>query len=151
MTIRAWNKARLFRLATTKGVSVDLTPPTSGVVEVNTFYMPCMEKCDLRATFSGFTDEESGIERCEFSIRTSNGKTVTAPQVTTNKNDLLATNLTLKHGESYKIVVACVNFLGTRSKEVESAPVRIDNTRPEKVKLWNIPVGCCNDKTMSRE
>ena len=136
MSIRVWNKAGLFSLATTKGVSVDLTPPTSGVVVFNKAYMPCVERCSLSASFNGFIDEESGIKRCEFSIKSTNGKTVTAPETTSDKNDIMAANLTLVHGESYKIVLACVNVLGARSTEVESAPVRIDNTPPEKVRQF---------------
>ncbi len=138
MTIRVWNNAGLFDLATTEGVTLDLTPPISGQVLLNPPYMPCLETCSLRATVSGFIDEESGIERCAFSIRTSNGTTVTPAQDTTSENHILAANLTLVHGANYKIVVVCTNFLGERSTEVESAPVRIDNTPPEKVRSWQV-------------
>ena len=136
MTIRIWNKAGLFNLATTEGVTVDLTPPTNGEVVLKPPYMPCLETCSLRATVSGFIDEESGIKDCEFIIKTSNGTNVTPAQTTTSQDHILAANLTLTHEESYNIVVACINSLGVRSMEVDSPPVRIDNTPPEKVKLF---------------
>ena len=135
MTIRVWNKAGLYSLATTNGVTVDLTPPTSGNVALHPLYMPCLTSCSLRATFSGFMDEESGMKLCEFSVKDTNGTVVTAAQTTTSESHALAANLTLQHGGSYKIVIACINNLGERSTEVDSLPVIIDNTPPEKVKL----------------
>jgi hypothetical protein len=134
MTIRTWNKAGLFNLATTEGVTVDLTPPTSGEVVLNLPYTPCQRTCSVDATLSGFMDEESGIKSCEFIIKTMNGTIVTPVQASTRENQILATNLTLTHGKRYKIVVACVNLFGERSMEVESAALTIDNTPPEKVR-----------------
>ena len=134
MTIRTWNKAGLLNLATTEGVTLDLTPPTNGQVLLFPSYMPCLEICSLHATLSGFMDKESGIKHCEFSIKSIKGDIVTPAQDTTSQNHILDVKLTLVHGESYKVVVACVNFLGERSMDVESAPVKVDNTPPEKVR-----------------
>ena len=136
MTIRVWNKAGLFSLATTNGVTVDLTPPTSGKVVLYPLYMPCLKTCNLRATLSGFIDEESGMKHCEFSIKDKNGTVVTRTQPAASKSQIVAANLTLEHGRSYKIVTACINNLGERSKEVDSLPVRIDNTPPKKVRVF---------------
>ena len=138
MTIRVWNEAELFSLASTGGVTVDLTPPMTGEVLISQRFMPCSETCSLGATFGGFVDDESGINRCEFSIKTSGGLTVTSPRATTTENHIRANNLMLKHGESYKIAVVCINNLDERSLDVDSSPVRIDNTPPEKVRLISL-------------
>ena len=135
MTIRTWNKAGLFNLATTEGVTVDLTPPTSGKVVLKLLYMPCWKTCSLGAKLSGFMDDESEIKQYEFSIKNIDGTTVTPAQASTRDSHVLATNLTLVHGERYKMVVVCLNGLGERGMEVESEPLTIDNTPPEKVKL----------------
>ena len=135
MTIRVWNKAGLFSLATTDGLMADLTPPTSGQVTLKPTYMPCMGTCTLLATFSGFIDEESGIKYCEFSVEVTNGTIISSVQTTTAKSRIQTSNLTLTHGTSYTIVVSCVNSLGERSMHVHSTPVTIDNTPPEKVWL----------------
>ncbi|XP_028398913.1 uncharacterized protein LOC114522435 [Dendronephthya gigantea] len=132
MTVRVWNRAGLFSLAHSKGVTVDLTPPTSGEISLKPLYMPCLETCRLGATFGGFIDNESGIKDCKFRIKTANGSSVTTAQATSTKNRLIASNLTLKHGENYKITVVCTNNLGEKSEEVDSQLVRIDNSPPEK-------------------
>ena len=140
MTIRVWNEAGLFSLASTEGVTVDLTPPVTGEVLLNQRYMSCSETCSLSATFGGFIDEESGVKRCEFTVETSNGSLVTPAQVTTSENLIEAMNLTLKHGQSYKIAVICRNRLDERSSEADSPIVTIDNTPPEKVRLLTLSI-----------
>ncbi|XP_028399031.1 uncharacterized protein LOC114522524 [Dendronephthya gigantea] len=132
MTVRVWNRAGLFSLAHTKGVTVDLTPPTSGVIFLTPYYMPCTETCNLSATFRGFVDDESGMRDCEYSVKTSEGTSVTPAQVTNSKNNLLTPNLRLNHGGKYKIAVICTNILGEKSNEVESHEVIVDNSPPEK-------------------
>ena len=135
MMVRVWNKAGLFNLAHTKGVTVDLTPPTSGIISITPNYMPCLETCNLSASFKGFHDDESGMEGCVSSIKAANGETFIPAQVTGSTNHMLASNLTLRHGEKYKIEFICTNNLGERGKEVDSNEVKIDNSPPEKVSL----------------
>jgi hypothetical protein len=134
MTFRVWNKAGLFNLATSEGITVDLTAPVGGKVSLNKTYMSCIGRCGLTAEFSGFKDEESGVGICEFSIKTVNEETVLHVQPTTNENQIEANDLIFQHGESYKIAVACYNTVGERSLDVFSPPIRIDNVPPEKVR-----------------
>ena len=133
MAVRAWNKAGLFNVATSKGVTVDLTAPVGGKVSVNKTYMSCIGRCSLTAEFSGFEDEESGVGLCELKINTMNEVTVMHNQLRGRKYQIEAKNLTLEHGESYRIAVACYNTVGKRSSDVFSPTIHIDNTQPEKV------------------
>ena len=135
MTVRVWNKAGLFNVATSEGVTVDLTAPIGGKVSLNKTYMACFVHCNLTVEFSGWEDEESGVESCEFSIRTIYEITVMPAQPTTNKGQIKADDLKLQHDQSYKIGVACYNTVGKRSADVFTPPIRVDNTPPEKVRL----------------
>ena len=144
MTVRVWNKAGLFNVATSEGFTVDLTAPAGGKVLLNKTYMTCAGRCSLNAEFSGFKDEESGVRSCEFSIKTINEVTLSAYLPTTHEYQIEANDLTLLHGQSYKIAVACYNTLGERSVDVFSPPIRIDNTPPEKVRsVHNNCYSCC--------
>ncbi len=134
MTVRVWNKAGLFNLASSEGVTVDLTAPVAGTVSFNKTYMSCVGRCSLTAEFGGFKDDESGLASCEFIIKSVNGGTVTLVQPTTSENQIEANYLPLQHGQSYKIAAACHNTVGERSLDVFSPPIRIDNTPPEKVR-----------------
>jgi uncharacterized DUF497 family protein len=111
-----------------------LTAPTQGKVSLNKTYTSCIDRCSLTAEFNGFKDEESGIESCEFSIKTVNEVTVTPAEPTTSENQAEAKYLTLQHGESCKVAVACYNTVGERSLDVLSPRIRIDNTPTEKVR-----------------
>ncbi len=137
ITVRVWNKAGLFNVATSEGVTVDLTAPVEGTVSLNKTYTPCVGRCSLSAEFSGFKDEESGLAGCEFSIKTVNDVIVMPIQPTASENQIEANYLPLQHGQSYKIAVACHNAVGERSLDVFSPPIRIDNTPPEKVRPAN--------------
>lgn len=134
MTVRVWNKAGLINVATSEGVTVDLTAPVGGKVSLNKTYMPCVGHCSLIAEFSGWEDDESGVGSCEFSIRTMNDVTVTPVQPTANEGRIEADDLALQHDQSYKIAVACYNTVGERSSDVFSPPIQVDNTSPEKVR-----------------
>ena len=132
MTVRVWNKAGLFNLATSEGVTADLTAPVGGRVSLNRTHMSCVGGCGLMAEFSGFMDEETGVKRCEFSIKTINDVTVNPVEPTTSENQIEVNQISLDHGKSYKIAVACYNGVGERSELIFSPPLRIDNTPPEK-------------------
>ena len=134
MTVRVWNKAGLFNLATSEGLTVDLTAPSGGKVSLNKTHMSCVGGCSLTAEFTGFKDDESGVRNCTFSLKTVNEITVTPHQPTTSESRIEAKFLKLQHGESYKIAVACYNTAGERSLDVLSAIVRIDNSPREKVR-----------------
>ena len=134
MTIRAWNKAGLFSLATTEGIKADFTPPINGQVTVDNSYMPCVNRCTLTATYSGFNDDESGIKNCEYSVKTANGSILAPAKLITSGNRAMAHNLRLQHEEMYQLAVTCINMLGEKSDEVHSPPVTIDNTPPTKVR-----------------
>ena len=138
MTVRAWNKAGLFNVATSGGVTVDLTAPVGGKVSLNKTYTSCIGHCGLTAEFSEFEDEESGVGLCEFKVNTMNELTVMRDQLATNEYQIKANNLTLEHGQSYRIGVACYNDVGQRSLDVFSPPIRIDNTPPEEVRSVRI-------------
>ena len=133
MTIRAWNKAGLFNLATTQGITADLTPPSSGHVVPDNLFLLCVNRCTLAATFDGFKDEESGIKHCEFVVQNTNGPKMTPVIQTIGGNRAVASDVQLQHNEMYQIVVTCINNLGETSIEAYSSPVTIDNTPPEKV------------------
>ena len=143
MTVRVWNKAGLFSLGTTEGVTADLTAPVRGKVSINKTYTSCIGRCSLTAEFSGFEDDESGLETCEFSVKTIDEVTVVPVQPTRNEYEIEANNLTLQHDQSYKIAVACYNTLAERSLDAFSSPIRIDNTPPVKVRYEN-SIGCLN-------
>ena len=134
MTVRVWNKAGLFNLASSEGVTADLTAPMKGKVSLNKTYTSCVNHCNLIAEFSEFTDEESGVESCEFSIKTVKDVTVIPVQPATSGNQIEANQISLQHGESYKVAVACYNTVGERSDDAFSPPLKIDNTPPEKVR-----------------
>ena len=133
MTIRVWNKAGIFTLATTEGITTDLTPPISGLVLPDNLYMPCINRCTLAAMLRGFRDSESGIKNCVFNVKSSNGSAVGPGKYKTNTNRTVATNLSLEHQGTYQITVTCVNSVGESSKEIVSPTVKIDNTPPTKV------------------
>jgi hypothetical protein len=136
MIVRVWNKAGLYNVATSEGVTADLTAPVGGKVSLNKTHTSCVGVCSLMAEFSGFTDDETGVESCEFSIKTVNDVTVIPFQPTTSNENLIQVNqISLQHGNTYKIVVACFNTLGERSQDVFSPPIQIDNTPPEKVRI----------------
>ena len=134
MTIRAWNKASLFSLATTEGIKANFTPPINGKVMVDNSYMPCVNCCTLTATFSGFKDDESGIRNCEYSVKAANGSIVAPTKLITSGNRAMAHDLRLQHKEMYHLAVTCTNMLGEESVEVYLPPVKIDNTPPAKVR-----------------
>ena len=133
MTIRVWNMAGIFTLATTEGITADLTPPISGLVLPDNLYMPCVNRCALAATLRGFRDGESGIKNCVFSVKSSNGTAVGPGKYKTNTKRTVATNLSLEQQGTYQIAVTCVNSVGESSKEIASSTVKIDNTPPTKV------------------
>lgn len=133
MTIRVWNMAGIFILATTEGITADLTPPISGLVLPDNLYMPCINRCALAATLRGFRDGESGIKNCVFSVKSSNGTAVGPGKYKTNTKRTVATNLSLEQRGTYQITVTCVNSVGESSKEIASSTVKIDNTPPTKV------------------
>ena len=137
MTVRVWNKAGLFSVATSEGVTVDLTAPVKGKVSINKTHTSCVGRCSLTAEFSGFEDDESGLGTCEFSVKTIDEEAVIPVQPTTNEYELEAKDLTLQHDQSYKIAVACYNTLAERSLDAFSPPIRIDNTPPVKVRYKN--------------
>lgn len=141
MTIRVWNKAGLFSLATTQGITADLSPPSSGHVVPDSLFLPCVNRCTLAGTFNGFKDDESGIKRCEFVVQNTNGSKMNPIKQTTGENRAVANDIQLEHNEMYQIVVNCINNLGETSIGAYSSPVIIDNTPPEKVS-WKKVVIC---------
>jgi hypothetical protein len=134
MTVRVWNKAGLFNVATSEGVTADLTAPVGGKVSLNNTRMSCVGLCSLMAEFSGFTDDESGLENCEFSIKTVDDVTIIPVQHIASESLIETDQISLQHGHSYKIAVACYNTVGDRSQDVFSPVIKIDNTPPEKVR-----------------
>ena len=134
MTVRVWNKAGLFNVATSEGVMVDFTGPVGGKMSLNKTYISCVDRCSLMAEFSSSEDEESGVGSCEFSIRTMNDEILTFVQPKSNEALIEANDLSLKHGESYTIAMVCYNTVGGRGADVFSPPILVDNTPPEKVR-----------------
>ena len=134
MTVRVWNKAGLFNVATSQGVTADLTAPVGGKVSLNKTHTSCVGLCSLMAEFSGFTDDESGLENCEFSIKTVDDVTIIPVQHIASESLIETDQISLQHGHSYKIAVACYNTVGDRSQDVFSPVIKIDNTPPEKVR-----------------
>ena len=133
ITVRVWNNAGLFNLASTQGVQADLTAPISGYVIVDNLYMPCTNRCTIHATVSGFKDDESGISYFEYTVQSSSGSVVVPVKRATSNNHIEVDGLQLQDGKNYQLVVSCVNIVGGKSKQVYSSPVVIDNSPPEKV------------------
>ena len=96
-------------------------------------YMSCKNKCTVAASLSDFTDKESGIKYCTFQLKTYKGNVVSNISHTTTHR-AIAADLTLVHGEQYQMIVSCENNVGTKSAEVASSIVAIDNTPPHQVK-----------------
>ena len=134
MTVRVWNKAGLFNVATSKGVTVDMTAPVGGKLQLNKTFISCTGRCSILVKYRKFEDKESGVGTCEVSFKTIDGVIVMPVQPTTKADQLEANNLILQHGQSYKMAMACYNTVGERSLDAFSPPIRIDNTPPEKVR-----------------
>lgn len=136
-SIRVWNKAGLYSLATSNGMIADLTPPDSGKISINASYMSCAGRCNMSAELKDFEDKESGIAHCDFTIMASTNSTVIAIQTlnqTRNEiNVLKVYSVPLQHGESYNFVAECYNKLEERGAMVFSSAILIDNSPPEKV------------------
>ena len=120
-------------MATSESITADLTPPDQGVVTLDTQYTSCNNKCTVAATLSGFNDDESGIKYCIFQLKTHKGNAASNVNQTTTHR-VFATGLTLVHGERYQMIVLCENNVGSRSTEVVSSTMVIDNTPPSQVK-----------------
>ena len=100
MTVQACNKAGLFNVATSGGVTVDLTAPVGGKISLNKTYTSCIGHCGLTAEFSELEDEESGVGLCEFEVNTMNEITVMRDQLAANEYQIKDNNLTLEHAWS---------------------------------------------------
>lgn len=134
MTIRVWNKAGLFSLQTSQGVTFDMTPPKAGKVLIAKKYMSCFGNCSISGALREFEDKETKIKSCQYKIENENGSVIYPAKETINKNTIVAINLNLTHGKHYVVLVTCKNYLGIESIEVNSPSIIIDNTPPEKVR-----------------
>ena len=133
VNLRVWNNAGLFSIATSDSITADLTPPEVGDVALDTQYTSCNNDCAVAASLNGFSDDESGIKYCIFQLKTYKGKVASNVSYTTTPR-VFATGLTLIHGERYQMIFSCENNVGSRSAEVASSTVIIDNTPPIQVK-----------------
>ena len=132
VTVRVGNGARLFTLATSAGVKVDLTPPYTGILTPYRRYTACSTNCTLLSLVSGFEDEESGVESCWYAV--SNGSTfITTFAKVQQRHIAKASGLNLVHGQRYYMTVKCKNNVGLETKGITSSEVLVDSTPPLKV------------------
>ena len=131
VTVRVGNGARLFTLATSAGVKVDLTPPYTGTLTPYRRYTACSTNCTLLSLVSGFEDEESGVESCWYAV--SNGSTFITSFAKVQRHIAKASGLNLVHGQRYYMTVKCKNNVGLETKGITSSEILVDSTPPLKV------------------
>ena len=153
VSVRVWNGADLATVASTDGVSVDLTPPYVGDVAVETEFSSCTTNCSLTSNITVFTDDESGVKSCGFAIRNST-HFMTSFVDNGLERRTQASGVSLVPGQKYWTVVRCENHVGLVTEQISTAPVFVDNTPPTKVTMLtyvvcSAPVG--NNKCNSEQ
>ena len=133
VTLSVTNNAGLSRTATANGIRVDKTPPIPGRVKQGLVVTSCATDCPIRAQLEGFVDPESGIKSCSFAVKSNVGLVTSFVDIGLS-NQTAALGLSLEDGQQYYTVVQCVNGAGIKSKLVQSEPMLVDHTPPNKVR-----------------
>ncbi|KAK7496758.1 hypothetical protein BaRGS_00011967, partial [Batillaria attramentaria] len=125
VTVRAVNDAGLMTTAVSDGVTVDVTPPVTGVVFAAHRYThrPAQTSTTtLPASWHGFQDAHSGVTSYY----------VTVHDVTDNSTSIMSYKDVGINSE-YKVAVKAMDKAGLKSEPAESRAILIDVTAPEGV------------------
>ena len=133
VTVRVWNQAGLYTVATTEKVQADFTPPLPGQVVPTDDVISCTSNCSLMSNISGFTDQESGLNICRFAIRNHDKRFITSFVPFNPPTLASARGLTLEHGQRYYTIVSCTNNVVLETKVSSDIGVLVDVTPPTKV------------------
>ncbi|KAK7496778.1 hypothetical protein BaRGS_00011987, partial [Batillaria attramentaria] len=138
VTVRAVNGAGLMTTAFSDGVTVDVTPPVTGVVFAADRYThrPAQTSTTtLPASWHGFQDAHSGVTSYYVTLNdvTANSTSLMPFRRVGTKTEYTLSGLTLEHNHRYTVVVKARDKAGLESDPVESRPILIDVTAPEGV------------------
>ena len=134
VTVVARNRADLVSGNCSWPFLIDYSPPRTGIIQITSLsgikkdYFRSDE--NIRVTWSGFEDSESGIEKYELSVVYNKTEKL---NYTVKSNDvkleILINRSLLLLGIPYNIVVKTINYAGLESFAI-SAPFIIDDTPP---------------------
>ena len=133
ITIRATNGAQMVSTASSNPLLIDSSPPTIGAVVVGN--TPGMKYLDVnevvQGDWSGFHDGESGLSHFEWTVcfSISPNECITPFVNVGLKTNLAKSNLDIKPGISYVLLVRAHNNVGLYS-EALSNPFSYDGTVP---------------------
>ena len=136
-TLRASSPLGVVVDSISDGFTVDLSPPSVGVVLDGLGYWDTIAQShthSLSARWAGFHDAESGIHHYEMAF----SETLTPPAESDYVDmgiGLRGTimDLTLNHGRTYHSHIVAVNNAGVRSLSVASNGITVDTSRPEQL------------------
>ncbi|XP_070573546.1 uncharacterized protein [Ptychodera flava] len=126
ITVSSVNKVGLWSKESSRGVTVDTTPPIKGSVVCPSFITTTD---DLKCTWSGFYDAESGISHYMFAIGVEEEDDSIYPftTVAASLNEHIASGPFER--KTYYVTVTAVNNVG-ESTNSYSQPIHIDETPP---------------------
>ncbi|XP_061172145.1 uncharacterized protein LOC133181615 [Saccostrea echinata] len=131
-SVEAINFVGLSTVLTSDGITIDLSPPETGIVFTSNFFHNTKwlsETSAVSASWEGFTDFESSIDRYIVSLKDSNQSLIREEEVGIfNKHTF--TGLSLLHGKSYFVLVRAVDAAGHSSAISASSPVTVDVSKP---------------------
>lgn len=129
ISVRATNGAgQVSQIATTDGILVDATPPTTPVITDDGKYT--RNTTTIHATWTS-SDPETGITLYEYSIGTSAGGVGVAPWTNIGTGTSInRTDLSLTNGACYYVNVRATNAAGLVSAVGSSDGITLDTTPP---------------------
>ncbi|MFN8035841.1 MAG: hypothetical protein U0V73_07905 [Acidimicrobiia bacterium] len=134
VSVRATDTAgNVSSVATSNGVTVDTTAPTTGTVADGTSTDVTWQRSTgtISANWSGYTDPASGIASYEYAIGTTAGGTQTVDWTSTGTATSVTRNgLTLSNGTEYFVSVRATDAAGNVGSAATSNGVTVDTTAP---------------------
>ena len=132
VTVIAQNRAHIVSRACSSPVMFEYTPPRPGSIRVTSntgrekpYFRPDE---DLRVSWSDFEDLESGIERYEITVMSSNTSLLNYT-MSSGQTQIQISLATLPGRKTYTISVKAVNYAELETKAY-SKPLMIDDTPP---------------------
>ncbi|XP_062605213.1 uncharacterized protein LOC134267002 isoform X2 [Saccostrea cucullata] len=132
-SVEAVNFVGLSTVLTSDGITIDFSPPESGIVFTSNFFHDTKwlsETSTVSASWEGFTDFESSIDRYVVSLKDSNQNVIREEEEVGISNKHTFTGLSLLHGKSYFVLVRAVDAAGHSSNVSVSPPVTVDVSKP---------------------
>nr|XP_034323279.1 uncharacterized protein LOC117688823 isoform X2 [Crassostrea gigas] len=121
---------------TSDGITIDSTPPDSGIVFTTKFFHNerwLKETSAISASWEGFTDFESSIDHYILSVIDADQNVIVQDLNVGFLNKYTITDLLLIHGMSYFINVRAVDMAGHISNISRSEAITVDKTMPEGI------------------